>query len=54
MGVLNSSTKVCKSILLFFVVFMAGCYQQPSAENLQYDADAVEEIRNQVKAMDWE
>lgn len=54
MGVLNNLTKICKGILLFFVVALAGCYQQPSAEKIQYDADAVETIRQQVEAMDWE
>ena len=54
MGVLNNSTKICKGILLFFVAALAGCYQQPSADKIQYDAEAVEEIRQQVKTMDWE
>lgn len=54
MGVLSDSTKISKGLLLFFVALVAGCYQQPSAEKIQYDADAVDEIRQQVKAMDWD
>ena len=51
---MKSSIKTYKLTLLFFVVLLAGCYQQPSAEKIQYDAEAVEEIRSQVDAMDWE
>jgi hypothetical protein len=40
--------------LFFFVALLAGCYQQPSAQKIQYDAEAVEELRQQVKTMDWD
>ena len=54
MGVLNNSNRICKGLLLFFMVLLAGCYQQPSADKIKYDADAVEEIRSQVKTLDWD
>ena len=53
-GVLKTRIKICKGMLLFFVALLAGCYQQPSADKIQYDSEAVETIRQQVKTLDWE
>lgn len=36
------------------IVLSVGCYQQPAADKLQYDVDAVQTIRQQVKAIDWD
>jgi len=55
MGVLNNPTKICKGMLLLLcAILLAGCYRQPSADTIKYDADAVEEMRDQVDAMDWD
>jgi len=51
---LKLESKICIGIVLFCAALAFGCYQQPSADKIQYDAEAVETIRQQVKDMDWE
>lgn len=41
-------------LLLVAVMATAGCYSRPTAPSLDYDADAVESLRRQIDAIDWD
>jgi len=43
-----------KWIVMVGVLLASGCYQPPAAEQLKYDADAVQSIRQAIKSVDWD
>ena len=43
-----------KWFILSFILLAVGCYEQPSAERLDYDADAVQTLRQEIKSVDWD
>ena len=40
--------------LLSFLMIAVGCYERPSAERLDYDADTVQTLRQEIKSVDWD
>ena len=43
-----------KWLVLIGVLLVAGCFQQPSAERLDYDEDTVQTLRQEIKSVDWD
>lgn len=41
-------------LLLGSLVTTTGCYSRPTAPPLEFDADAVEALRHQIEAVDWD
>lgn len=41
-------------LALASTVLFIGCYTQPSAERLDYDAETVEMLRAEIKSVDWD
>ena len=43
-----------KWLALVAVLLVAGCYERPSAERLDYDADTVQTLRQEIESVDWD
>ena len=41
-------------IALVSILLAVGCYEQPSAERLDYDPDTVEALRQEIESVDWD
>ena len=45
--------KSAVTLMTLVMLLTMGCYKQPSAERLDYDPDAVETLREEIKSVDW-
>ncbi len=47
-------TAAMKWFMLSVILLAVGCYERPSAERLEYDSDAVQALRQEIKSVDWD
>ncbi len=48
---------VTKGLVLLWIaglIFSGGCYRHPSAQSLEYEANAVQALRIEINSINWD